>query len=246
MKITEQHIVGDLVVENYKAAEVFKKYGIDFCCGGQQSIQQACSKENLPPESANNIVKELTDVLQKESQKEEGVSYDQWSLDTLADHIEKVHHSYVEAKIPMLVSYLEKIAAVHGNHHPELFEINDIFKKSAGQLAMHMKKEEIILFPFIRKMEKAKRENTEFSKPPFQTIKNPIRQMDDEHHAEGEAFRKIASLSNNYTVPDDGCNTYRVAFGLLKEFEEDLHLHIHKENNILFKRAIELEEELLS
>jgi len=108
-----------------------------------------------------------------------------------------------------------------------------------------MKKEELILFPYIRKMAKAKRKNIQLATPTFETIKNPISKMDEEHDFEGEAFREIAALANNYNVPADGCNTYRVAFGMLKEFDEDLHLHIHKENNVLFQRAIALEEELL-
>ena len=109
---------------------------------------------------------------------------------------------------------------------------------------MHMKKEELILFPFIRKMAKAKQENTKLDTPNFGTVQNPIEMMMEEHTTEGDRFRKIETLSNNYTPPEDACNTYRVTFALLNEFEQDLHMHIHLENNILFPRAIELEKQL--
>ena len=166
-------------------------------------------------------------------------------MDELIDHIETKHHGYVEAKIPVIKEYLDKIESVHGEAHPELSKINAVFKNATKQLVTHMKKEELILFPYIKKLSKAKREAIKISTPSFGTIKNPISKMDEEHDFEGEAFREIAALSNNYSIPSDGCNTYRVAYSLLKEFDEDLHLHIHKENNILFQKAIALEEELL-
>lgn len=162
----------------------------------------------------------------------------------MADYIEKKHHRYVEEKTREITPYLDKICRVHGDRHPELFEINEHFNATAGELAAHMKKEELILFPFVRKMAKAKQENTKLEAPHFGTVENPIQMMMHEHTAEGERFRKIETLSNNYTPPEDACNTYRVTFALLKEFEADLHLHIHLENNILFPKAIELEKQL--
>lgn len=245
MEITHQSIIGDIVSQNYKTAEIFKNYDIDFCCGGQQSIEEACIKGSLSSSEIKTLVQSIQDffINTQEVPKED---VREWPLDTLTEHIEKKHHAYVEAKIPLLKEYLDKIESVHKKEHPELIEINEIFKEASGQLAMHMKKEELVLFPFIKKMAKAQRENLPLETPHFGTIKNPIGRMDEEHDFEGEAFRKIASLSNNYSVPDDGCTTYNIAFQMLKEFEEDLHLHIHKENNILFQRAITLEENLLS
>ncbi len=245
MKITSQSIVGDIVANNYKTAEIFKHYNIDFCCGGQLSIEDACKKENVSATDVDEILKSVKTFLRKNNEIQ-NIDFRNWPLDKLTDHIETKHHGYVEEKIPVLKQYLDKIESAHGKKHPELAEINDIFRDAAGQLVMHMKKEELILFPFIKKMAKAERDNLELEIPHFGTIKTPIGKMDEEHDFEGEAFRKIATLSNNYTVPKDGCNTYRVAFGMLQEFEEDLHLHIHKENNILFQRAITLEEKLLS
>lgn len=243
MNITSKSIIGNIVGLNYKTAEIFKKYALDFCCGGQQSIEEACTSNGLSTATIEAIVQELINCLEENKEKQNR-TYGSWPLDKLTDHIEVMHHSYVEAKIPIIKAHLNKIEEVHGNDHPELVEINSIFTDAAGQLAMHMKKEELILFPYIRKLAKAKREYSKLVKPHFGTIKNPILQMEEEHNFEGEAFKKIGLLSHNYVIPKDGCTTYSVTFGLLKEFEEDLNLHIHKENNILFPRAIALEEEI--
>jgi regulator of cell morphogenesis and NO signaling len=161
-------------------------------------------------------------------------------MDLLADYIEKKHHRYVEHKIPELKSYLSKVAKVHGERHPELLEIEALFTAAAHELLSHMRKEELILFPFVRNMTS----NSDFQQPPFGTVVNPIEMMKQEHDTEGERFRKISALSNQYTPPLDACTTYKVAFALLKEFEEDLHFHIHLENNILFPKAIETEKKM--
>lgn len=142
-----------------------------------------------------------------------------------------------------MIPYLNKLCKVHGENHPELFEITKELKESAEEFGGHMEKEENVLFPFIRKLVQAKQENSKMEKPHFGTVENPVAMMMLDHEAEGERFRKIADLSNNYTPPEDACNTYRVSFALLNEFEQDLHLHIHLENNILFPKAIALEKE---
>jgi regulator of cell morphogenesis and NO signaling len=180
-----------------------------------------------------------------QSKSETTTDFQSWPLDLLADYIEKKHHRYVQDKTLEIQPYLDKICRVHGEHHPELFEIKNEFNASAGELAAHMKKEELILFPFIRKMVKAKQESSNVVAAHFGTINNPIQMMMDEHTVEGNRFKRIEELSNNYTPPQDACNTYRVSFALLKEFEQDLHLHIHLENNILFPKAIEMEKELI-
>ncbi|MCB0423860.1 MAG: hemerythrin domain-containing protein, partial [Mangrovimonas sp.] len=132
---------------------------------------------------------------------------------------------------------------VHGQRHPELFEVNELFIASAGELAAHMKKEELILFPFIKELVKAKLDSHKVSQPSFGTVENPIAMMMNEHDNEGERFRQIAKLTNNYQPPADACNTYRVTYAMLEEFEKDLHLHIHLENNILFPKTINLEKQ---
>jgi regulator of cell morphogenesis and NO signaling len=174
----------------------------------------------------------------------ETIDFNSWPLDLLADYIEKTHHRFTESKISEIKPYLEKIVQVHGGKHPELAKISKIFNHSAGELAMHMKKEELVLFPYIRKMVAAKNSNTELPPAHFGTVQNPVAMMMSEHDNEGENFREIRKLSNGYTAPEDGCNTYRVTFSLLEELEQDLHKHIHLENNILFPKSIELEKEL--
>lgn len=236
----ENQIIGELVARDYRTASVFKKYSIDFCCQGNRTIEEACEKKNI---DTKKVLEDL--VAMMEAKSESTTDYQSWPLDLLADYIEKKHHRYVQEKTLEIQPYLDKICKVHGERHPELLEIKEEFNASAGELAAHMKKEELILFPFIRKMTKAKLENTKVDAAHFGTVKNPIQMMMNEHTVEGNRFRKIEELSNNYTPPLDACNTYRVSFALLKEFEQDLHLHIHLENNILFSRAIEIEKELI-
>jgi regulator of cell morphogenesis and NO signaling len=236
----ENQIIGELVAKDYRTASVFKKYSIDFCCQGNRTIQEACDKKNI---DSKKVLEDLDTLVQTKS--EATTDYQSWPLDLLADYIEKKHHRYVQDKTLEIQPYLDKICRVHGEHHPELFEIKNEFNTSAGELAAHMKKEELILFPFIRKMVKVKQENSNVEAANFGTVKNPIQMMMDEHTVEGNRFRRIEELSNNYTPPQDACNTYRVSFALLKEFEQDLHLHIHLENNILFPKAVEIENDLI-
>ena len=239
MNIQETQIIGELVAQDYRTASVFKKYGIDFCCQGNKTIVDACERKKLDTKS---VVADLDKIIRLKQYTT--TDYQSWPLDLLTSYIEKKHHGYVEEKILEIKPYLNKICSVHGDRHPELFKINEHFTATAGELAMHMKKEELILFPFIRKMVKAKQNTLQVDSPQFGTVRNPIQMMMNEHATEGDRFRGIEELSNNYTPPADACNTYKVTFALLKEFEEDLHLHIHLENNILFPKAIELEKEL--
>lgn len=238
MELLKENIIGELVAKNYRAASVFKKYGIDFCCQGNRTIDDACVKKNIDTQA---VINDLTVAINEK--QEETTDYKSWPLDLLADYIEKKHHRYVEAKTIEIKPYLDKICRVHGERHPELLAINEHFLISTGELAKHMKKEELILFPYVRKIVKAKHENSQINTPSFGTVENPIEAMMNEHEIEGERFREISELSNNYTAPHDACNTYIVTFALLKEFEDDLHLHIHLENNILFPNAIKLEKE---
>lgn len=236
MTITGKQIIGELVAEDYRAAEVFAKYGIDFCCKGNLTLQDVCEKKKI---DLNALVSDLSDITkQVESAKND---YQAWPIDLLADYIEKKHHRYVVEKTPAIQQYLTKVTQVHGKTHPELTEILASFNESVQMLAAHMKKEELILFPYVRKLAVA-REN-EVLVPHFVTVQNPIDMMKEEHDTEGERFKKISELSHNYTPPQDACNTFRVTYALLKEFEEDLHLHIHLENNILFPKAIKMEAE---
>lgn len=240
MEVQKDQIIGELVAQDYRAASVFKKYGIDFCCQGNRTINDACTAKEINVEV---VVNDLNAIGNASSSA--GIDFKSWPLDLLADYIEKTHHRYVESKSPELMAYIEKICEVHGDNHPELFEIKELVQQTVGNLAQHMKKEELVLFPFIRAMENAKHKGEMLQKPSFGSIQNPINQMESEHSAEGDRFRDIERLSNNYTPPEDACNTYRVSFAMLKEFQDDLHLHIHLENNILFPKSILLEKQLL-
>lgn len=233
-----QKQIGQFVADDFRTAAVFNKYGIDFCCKGDRTVAEVCDKKGLSPQT---LIDELEAVLN--SKADQSIDYKSWPLDLLAEYIEKKHHRYVEEKTPVLKQFLSKLCAVHGQRHPELFEINELFTASAGELASHMKKEELILFPFVKRMVKAKLDNVAIQSPQFGTVGNPIAMMMEEHENEGERFRKIAELTNNYNPPADACNTYRVTFAMLDEFERDLHLHIHLENNILFPAAIKLEQQ---
>jgi regulator of cell morphogenesis and NO signaling len=236
MKIEETQIVGELVAIDYRTANVFKKLGIDFCCKGNTTIKEVCNKRQIEPEV---VIAKLEQAMQN---GEDTIDYQQWPIDLLADYIEKTHHRYVQDKIIEIVPYLIKICQVHGSRHNELEKIKAEFLDSAAELTTHMKKEELILFPYIRRMVKAKRDGVEIDDAYFGSVKNPILMMMAEHETEGERYRKIAELSGNYNPPVDACNTYKVCYALLKEFETDLHLHIHLENNILFPKAIEIEK----
>lgn len=240
MNITNQSIIGELVALDYRFAPVFQKHKIDFCCQGNRTIEDACDKKNV---SASALIAELD--AGTSSQDSGGIDFNSWPLDLLADYIEKKHHRYVDSRITEIKPMLDKIVKVHGAHQPELFEIQKLFLESAGELTAHMKKEEFILFPFVRKLVAASRGEEELSQAHFGTVANPVSMMMDDHAVEGERFRKIAELSDDYTPPKGACTTYIVTFSLLKEFEQDLHLHIHLENNILFPKAIELEKTLI-
>jgi regulator of cell morphogenesis and NO signaling len=230
--------IGEMVVNDYRKAEVFRKYGLDFCCGGKKTLNQACEKKGLDVLK----IKEELENLDKIEEKQE--NYNSWDLDFLSDYIVNKHHKYVVESHPILFEYSQKVARVHGDRHPELIEIAERYLEVAEELTMHMKKEEMILFPYIKNLAASKKNGTSLERPQFGTIANPIQMMESEHELVGESFEKMNALSNNFTPPDDACNSYRVLFSKLKEYEMDLHQHIHLENNILFKKAIELEKEL--
>lgn len=236
--VDPQKHIRDYVAADFRTAAVFSKHKIDFCCKGNRPISEVCEQKNIDLDS---IVYDLNRVLN--STTEQSIDYKSWPSDLLADYIQKKHHRYVLEKAPVLKQFLDKLCKVHGPRNPELFKVNDLFTVSVNELLNHMKDEEEILFPFIREMVEAK--NSGAPKPStekFFTVEKPIEKMLHEHETEGDRFREISEITNDYTPPADACNTYRVAYKMLDEFEKDLHLHIHLENNILFRDAIELEK----
>jgi regulator of cell morphogenesis and NO signaling len=238
VEITER-TVADVVTENIRTADVFKKHGIDFCCGGKVSIKSACEKKGV---DYDQIINELAIAGEEKVYKED---FSWWDLEVLIDHIVEKHHAYVTDSIPILIQYAEKVAKVHGEHAPENIEISRLFKIVAAELASHMQKEEMILFPYIKNINAAKKSGVGIDTPHFATVENPIRMMEAEHEAVGDIFKNIRKLSNDYTPPEWACNTYRALYAKLEEFETDLHVHIHLENNILHPQAVKIESELL-
>lgn len=240
MEYTKEKTVGSFVAEDYRAANVFQKYGIDFCCRGNISLQEVSDLNKL---DANKLIEELKEAVKAPDANEP--DFRTWPLDELADYIVKKHHAYITKSIPLLNQYLDKICQVHGDRHPELLEIKKLFNTAAANLEAHLQKEERMLFPYINKLADIKKNGLkEKVEHGVWTVQNPVRVMMMEHDAEGERFRIMSQLSNGYTTPSDGCRTYQVTFSMLKEFESDLHRHIHLENNILFPGAIALENEL--
>lgn len=238
MNISEQKTVAEVVTENIKAAHIFKKHGIDFCCGGGITIQKACTKNGVDYAILGKELEEIDENARK------AYNYDNWDLNFLTDHIINIHHKYVEESIPILLQYAEKVASVHGHHYKEVVEINKLVIEVAKELAVHMKKEELILFPFIKQLYIADKKKSKPDLPLFGSVNNPIELMENEHENAGDIFKQIAKLSNNFTPPEEACNTFRALYAKLDEFEQDLHLHIHLENNILFPKTIQLEQKL--
>ncbi|XOV91262.1 MAG: iron-sulfur cluster repair di-iron protein [Bacteroidota bacterium] len=229
--------VGAIVASNFRASRVLSAHHIDFCCGGGITLEEACQKKQ---EDLQVVLQELEETFKTA----DDVNYKDLELDQLIDTIVNVHHSYVLVTIPALLAYLDKLCRVHGENHPELHVINELFKEGSRALMAHMTKEEQVLFPYIKAMHESKTKGFSLSKPHFGDIENPIRLMEQEHQDEGFRFQQIEELSNQYVCPPDGCQTYKVAYAMLEEFEEDLHIHIHLENNILFPAARKLFKEI--
>ncbi len=223
--------VGSIVAQNFRTAQVFTAFDIDFCCKGELNLAAACEIRGLDLDEVSTALSSVMDTL-------DGTGIQGLSMSQLINHILKVHHKFVEENIPAIKFYLEKIEGIHGDNHPELHEIKALFFQAADDLTVHMKKEEFILFPYIKAMEDSVNNNYPLSPPHFGVIENPISMMEHEHENEGDRFRRISFLSNHYSPPADACQTFKVAYSMLEEFERDLHTHIHLENNILFPKAV--------
>lgn len=226
--------IAELVTEDFKRASIFKKYGIDFCCGGKKKLEQVCEQKALDSETIINELKALDS-----SEKTE--DWNSWSLEKLADYIVTKHHAYVNEQMPIIHAFLSKVSKVHGHAYPEVVGSLQLFESLMRELEGHMMKEESILFPYIKELASGKNIIT----PPFGSVQNPIRMMELEHDEAGDIMKHIAKNTENYTPPPSACNTFKAAYHQLHEFEKDLHQHIHLENNILFPKAIELEKQIL-
>jgi len=230
----QEKTVRDLASANPGAARIFEKFGIDYCCGGEQSLAQACSALKVD-------VREVIDALERPLGAQTDRDWGKASLAELTKHIVEAHHEYVRREIPRLKELFEKVVGVHAPNHLELKELESSFDALAEELTLHMMKEERMLFPYIEQLETAAKRGERPAPPMFGTVKNPVRMMMMEHDSAGELLHKMRELTNGYTVPEDGCTSYKMLYQALQEFEADLHQHIHLENNILFPRAITLE-----
>jgi regulator of cell morphogenesis and NO signaling len=234
-----EETLGDIVAKDLSKAEVFKKYGLDFCCGGKKTVKEACAEKGV---DFTKVQKELQNS-DKTSVTTRPLPYNDWSLDFLADYIVNTHHSYVKKTIPDIRTYADKVAKVHGAHHPELLKINKIAQEVCEEMSSHMVKEETVLFPYLKQLVAAKNNGTEKVKfGSLETVETPISMMEMEHEVVGNNMEEIREISNNYQIPDDGCASYSFLFKTLDEFENDLHIHVHLENNILFPKALDMEK----
>jgi regulator of cell morphogenesis and NO signaling len=233
---TIEKSVGELVTERPSRARLFERLGIDYCCGGKKLLDQACRDKHL---DVVGVLKELQDEEATDVAPQDR-NWSSASLTDLCDHIEQTHHAYLKQELPRLDHLTRKIAAVYGDREPSLREVQRIFEAFSGELTAHMAKEEGILFPLCRRLDRADQ-----LPPPFRGpgggIANPIEVMIREHEHAGDALAQIRALTNGFTCPSDACNTYRVTFAALEQLERDLHHHVHKENNILFPKAVRLE-----
>lgn len=239
MENLDEKTVAEIVTDNIKTADVFKRNGIDFCCGGNVKVTEVCKKKGIDYNSLKNDLLNINKTASNEH------DYNSWDLEFLADYIINTHHKYVIEANNLITQYADKVAKVHGHYYSETIEINHLFNELANELVSHMFKEENILFPFIKEIARAKKQNTPLAPPPFGTIQNPINMMEMEHTDAGDIIGKIKELTNNFTPPEGACNTFKALYAKLEEYQNDLFQHIHLENNILFPKAIKLEQELL-
>lgn len=238
MTFTETKTVRELALEMPNATRVFERLKIDYCCGGGKPLSAACEAAGIP---LADVVRLLEESGQK-IETGEATDFQTASLASLTRYIVDKHHVFTREEMARLTALIEKVCNAHGQNHPELLQIQTLFRDLANDLAPHMFKEERILFPYITELEAAAAGRRPLMPPPFGTVRNPVRMMMMEHDVAGDILRKLREASSDYTVPPDACISYQTLYGALEAFEQDLHQHIHLENNILFPRAVEIED----
>lgn len=232
---TSDRTIGEIVAGDYRTARVFENHGIDFCCGGNVALAAICTQKGIDLAA---IVAELETV--RSTPVERSQNYVSWEMPFLTDYIINAHHTYLKENTGQIAAYTHKIAAVHGAHHPEVIEIATIFDKIAGDMAIHLREEEEVFFPAIKRADAAKKAGAAPAQKDLETIKDSLRKLSHEHEEIGDAIHTIRHLAKEYALPGDVCNTFVVTYQKLKEFEDDLHKHVHLENNILFLKAAQL------
>ncbi len=236
MLVTERTPVGDVVAKHPRAASVFEKYRIDYCCRGDQPLGLACHAAGLPPPQV------IDEILRTTIESSQDRDWTAAALSELIVHIVSVHHAFLRSELPAIEARLRKVIDAHGARHGEaLGALSGAFQGLKQELDTHLEKEELVLFPAIERFERARLVEEKRPATPFGSISNPIRMMEQEHRSAGDLLSRMRQAALDYTVPPDGCATYRALFEGLVRLEADLHRHIHLENNILFPRAIGLE-----
>jgi regulator of cell morphogenesis and NO signaling len=234
MQMQKSPTVRELAAVNPSAARIFERFGIDYCCGGEKSLAEACT-------AARANLDEVKTALEKPAPETKERDWQKASLAELVAHIVATHHQFTREEIARLTPLIAKVEGVHGQNHPELNQVQGLFRGLAQEMTMHMMKEEHMLFPYIEQLEEAVNRGARPAPPMFGTVQNPVRMMMVEHDSSGEALRRIRELTGGYTAPADACVSYQTLYKALQEFQADLHQHIHLENNILFPRAVALE-----
>jgi regulator of cell morphogenesis and NO signaling len=240
MTLNANLTVREIATENPAAIRVFESFGIDYCCGGRRSLEEACAAGSV---ALHTVLQSLA-VASQTPAAEDAEKWADAALNALTAHIVEKHHGLVKRESPRLKDLLEKVRAAHGETHPELLLIQESFNAMADELRSHMFKEEQILFPYVQRLEVAMRQGGPALHAPFGTVANPIRTMMAEHDNAGELLKRIRSASRDFALPETACPTYVALYRGLEEFERDLHLHVHLENNILFPCAVELERKM--
>lgn len=236
--IQTEKTVGELAAKHPAAARVFEKLGIDYCCGGGTTLDEACREAGLP---FNQLRESLEAALSAAARTAEETDWNAAPLADLIAHIRNTHHQFTRTEISRLEPLFEKVLSAHVKNHPELAKVQSIFGDLAQELSTHLMKEEMVLFPYVSRIEEVVLEESPVLPAPFGTVRNPIATMMHEHDGAGEALREMRTASNGYAAPLDACASYRALYQALAGLEADLHQHIHLENNILFPRAIEME-----
>lgn len=236
--IATRKTVGALAAEHPAATRILEKLGIDYCCNGGNTLEEACRAAGLP---LNHVKESIESALSAPDYAQPESDWNSVPLADLIAHIRNTHHQYTRAEIARLQPLFQKVLSVHGKNHPELANLQATFGGLAQELSTHLMKEEMVLFPYVERMEEAILEKSPILPAPFGTVQNPVAMMMHEHDGAGEALREMRAASHGYAAPEDACASYRALYQALAEFEADLHQHIHLENNILFPRAIEME-----
>jgi regulator of cell morphogenesis and NO signaling len=230
--------VGEVALEVPSAARVFEKFKIDYCCGGERTLPAACRDAGA---DVDKVLVMLESAAKSQTRDGAAKDFQAMTLAELIRHILDTHHAHEREEIKHIGSLLERVCAAHGDRHEELGRVRALFMELSADMEPHMQKEERILFPYMLALEESARRKSPPPFAPFGSVENPIRMMLHEHDTVGQILRELRAASNDYFVPEDVCTSYQLLFRALEDFEQDIHRHVHLENNLLFPRALELE-----